>query len=149
MQSIPFNYISYFSFQIKHCKGKTERLKLSMFDAFKGGYFLFVFLFCVFKVASCISGQTAPQCRIPSYLTILLSSSSLKRTLRCLAWMRLGWCWWRQGGCCAHRLGFLQPSSPGPCHSPLQAGTSSLEITWLLPSQMWLCRCFPGTCCMC
>lgn len=45
MQSIPFNYISYFSFQIKNSKGKTDRLKLRVFDAFGGGYFLFVFLF--------------------------------------------------------------------------------------------------------
>lgn len=31
MQSIPFNYISYFSFQIKNCKEKTQRLKLGVF----------------------------------------------------------------------------------------------------------------------
>lgn len=52
MQSIPFNYISYFSFQIKNCKGKTDRLKLSVFDAFGGRYFLFVFLPCFFKAIS-------------------------------------------------------------------------------------------------
>lgn len=61
MQSIPFNYISYFSFQIKNCKVKTERLKLGVFDAFRGGYFLFAFLPCVFKAISCTSWQTAPQ----------------------------------------------------------------------------------------
>lgn len=44
MQSIPFNYISYFSFQMKNSKGKTDRLKLRVFDAFGGEYFLFVFL---------------------------------------------------------------------------------------------------------
>lgn len=61
MQSIPFNYISYFSFQIKNCKGKTDRLKLSVFDAFGGGYFLFVFVPCFFKAISCTLWRTVPQ----------------------------------------------------------------------------------------
>lgn len=138
MQSIPFNYISYFSFQIKNCKGKTERLKLGVFDAFRGGCFLFVFLPCVSKAISCALWPTVPQWRIPLFLTLLLSPSSLKKApwRRQGAWwlslhgslarVALGWCWWRWGGCCAH-----------PWRVP------AAQLCWLLP-RSWHCPCTQG-----
>jgi len=69
MQSIPFNYISYFSFQIKNSKGKTDRLKLRVFDAFGGGYFLFVFL-SFFKAILYASWRKVPLLKILSLLTL-------------------------------------------------------------------------------
>lgn len=49
MRSIPFNYILFFPFQIKNCKGKTYRLKLSVFDAFRRGYFFVCVSYLLFK----------------------------------------------------------------------------------------------------
>lgn len=57
MQSIPFNYISYFSFQIKNCKGKTERLKLSVFDAFREDIFCLRFFLVFLKQFCALCGR--------------------------------------------------------------------------------------------